>query len=103
MWHSQGASQQRLDGAWSFKPFVLLSLAIPSGFSLLGKECQQVRFCFPNTKLMPVLPSLPSLCLAFFFFSLFPSLSFPFLLCPLLPFLLLFWEEEGSTCHSSPL
>lgn len=54
---------------------------------------------------MPVLPSLPSLCLAFFFFFFspflphhFPSFYFHFLL---FAFLLLFWEE-GSICYSPP-
>lgn len=125
-WHSQGASQERLDGAWSFRPFVfiLLSMAITSSLSLLGKGCQQVRSCFPRSKIIPVLPSLPSLWLFFFLFPLLPSSPFPFspfLSChfpsfyfPLLlslsflfpfhfflfPLRSLFWEEEGSTCHS---
>lgn len=118
MWHSQGASQERVDGAWSFRPFVLLSMAITFGWSLLG---EWVRSGFPNPKIIPVLPSLPSLWLAGFFLSFllppflslflspflscnFPSFSFPFFLpfFPLLPFLLLFWEEEQSTCHSPP-
>lgn len=98
MWHSQGASQEGVDGAWSFRPFFLLSTAITSGWSLLG---EWVRSGFPNSKIIPVLPSLPSLWLAGFFLSfLLPPFCFPF---PFLSLsLLLFWEGEGSTCHSPP-
>lgn len=103
-WHSQGARQEGLNGAWSFRPFVLLSMAIPSGLSLLGKGCQQVRFCFPNSKIMPVLPSLSSICLAFSFSSPFLPCHFPsfYFHFPLFPCHLLFWEEEGSTYYSPP-
>lgn len=71
-WHSQGASQEGVDGAWSFRLFVLLSMAITSGLSLLGKGCQQVRSCFPNSD--PFLPFPAFVCL----FPLFSSSSFPF-------------------------
>lgn len=78
-----------LDGTWSFRPFVLLSMAIPAGLILLGKGCQQVRFCFPNSKIMPVLPSLPSLCWLSFSSSPFLPHNFPsfYFHFPLFPFL----------------
>lgn len=101
-----GTAKEGLDGAWSFRPFVLLSMAIPSGLSLLSKGCQQLRFCFLNSKIMPVLPFLlfpASVWLSFsspsFLSHNFPSFYFYF---PLFPFLLVFWEEEGSTCYSHP-
>lgn len=68
---------------WSFRLFVLLSMAITSGLSLLGKGCQQVRSCFPNSKIIPALPALPSLCLPFYSPPFFPLslFLFPFLSC----------------------
>lgn len=79
-----GTAKEGLDGAWSFRPFVLLSMAIPSGLSLLSKGCQQLRFCFLNSKIMPVLPFLPfpSQPLSGFLFLLplsFPIISLPFI------------------------
>lgn len=78
MWHGRGSSQEGVDGAWSFRPFVfvLLSMATTSGLSF-GKGCQQVRSCFPRSKIIPILPSLLILCLPLFFFPF--SFFSPFL------------------------
>lgn len=92
-----------LDGAWSFRPFVLLSMAIPSGLSLLGKGCQQVRFCFPNSKIMPVLPSLPSLSGFLFLLPLFLPHHFPSFYShfPLFPFLSCFSSGKKRGAHAA--